>query len=118
MPLIRHVNFKIFCGEQTLRRRRSLGNETIGMMATIAVHIPLPASEEALDFGWLKTLKRNFSSFVETIAVDLLPGVNVSFIGVTSGGISTLCDEGYVPTPDKTGCCKITYFYFLSDVYL
>jgi len=113
MPITRHVNFKIFCGEQTLRRRRSLGNESIGMMATIAVHIPLPAFEEALDYGWLQTLKHNFSSFVETIAVDLLPGVNVSFIGVTSGGISTQCDEGYVPNPDKMGCCKLTVFIIL-----
>ena len=76
------------------------------MTLTIAVNIPLPTLEETLDYDKLRTLKNNFESFLETSVADVFDGFNVSFIGITSSGISTHCQDGYVLTQQKTTCSK------------
>jgi len=74
------------------------------MELTIDWHILLPVTEETLDYEWLRTLMTNFELFVADSTEDVFAGVNVTFIDVTSGGISTLCQIGYVVTQQKTAC--------------
>jgi len=86
-------------------------NETFN--STLSIIIKVPLFNVYNNYTWLQSVKKEFGSVVRDIAVNVSNEANLTFAGVSGGGISIQCRSGLIPDFKFASCGKYIFIFVI-----
>ena len=78
--------------------------------STLSIIIKVPLLNAHTNYTWIQSVKKEFRSVVRDISVNVSNEANLTFAGVSGGGISIQCRSGLIPDFKSASCGKYNHF--------